>query len=236
VSQVGPAVAPPRPIVPGSLGILGGTFDPIHIGHLAVAEEVRERLGLERILFIPAARPPHKAGRPMSTADDRAAMVALAIAGNPRFELSRAELERPGPSYSVDTVAELRAAGGRAPDPWFILSAEAAAELPTWHEPRRLLSLCRLVVVPRGGGVRLTPDWPARTFPGVGDRFAFLDGPELAISGSTIRERIRLGRSIRYLVPDAVIAYIGDHGLYREDSSATGQAIIAGGRQGPSRT
>ncbi len=226
--------------VPGSLGVLGGTFDPIHIGHLAVAEEVREVLGLERVLFVPASVPPHKPGRPISPVEDRAAMVALAIADNPAFELSRVELDRPGPSYSVETVEELLRQGRVTPvrndaTPvgipvdgrdraatsaiFLILSAEAAAQLATWHEPTRLLSLCRLAVVPRAG-VRLPEGWAAAEFPGFEDRFVMLDGPDLAISGSAIRERVRSGRSIRYLVPDAVRAYIGDHGLYRGADAA----------------
>jgi nicotinate-nucleotide adenylyltransferase len=209
-------------VEPGSVGVLGGTFDPIHVGHLAIAEEVREALGLERILFVPAAEPPHKPDRRISPADDRAAMVALAIAANPAFELSRVELDRPGPSYSVDTVEALLAgrSGGPAPASlYLILSAEAAVELPSWHEPRRLLALCRLVVVPRAG-IGLPARWVEREFPDFPDRFVTIGGPDLAISGSIIRERLRVGRSVRYLLPDAVVAYIGDHGLYRDGGRA----------------
>jgi nicotinate-nucleotide adenylyltransferase len=219
----------PRPatVVRGSIGILGGTFDPIHIGHLASAEEAREALGFERVLFVPAAVPPHKTGQPRSSAQDRAAMVVLAIAGNPVFELSRIELDRPGPSYSVDTVATLleaaaaSTAGGLASPPdgaptyTFILSTEAVAGLPSWHEPQRLLDLCRMAVVPRGDLARPDQAWLDEAFPGRADRFTFLDGPRLEISGSAIRERVRTGRSIRYLVPEAVRAYIDDHGLYQ---------------------
>lgn len=217
--------ASPRPVVGRrrSVGILGGTFDPIHLGHLAVAEEVRERLGLERILFIPAGRPPHKPDRPIASAADRAAMVGLAIAGNPAFELSRVEVDRPGPSYAVDTLASLTAEAerrGEATDFTFILSAEAFAELGSWREPRRLLSLCRLAVVPRGGRPDPGRDWFGRDEPTLAGRVTFVDGPGLAISSTAIRERVRTGRSIRYLVPDAVIAYIGDHGLYAADPAA----------------
>jgi nicotinate-nucleotide adenylyltransferase len=215
-SEGGPA-AGARPATPGaSVGILGGTFDPIHIGHLAVAEEVRETLGLERVLFIPAATPPHKPGRPITPVEDRVAMVALAIAGNPAFELSRVEVDRPGPSYTVDTVADLLGPrdDGSTTRLFVILSAEAAVELSSWHEPRRLLALCRLAIVPRAGH-GLPPGWIESEFPDAQDRFVTIDGPDLAVSGTRIRERVRLGRSIRYLVPDAVVAYIGDHGLYR---------------------
>lgn len=216
-SDAASALRPARPAVPGSIGVLGGTFDPVHVGHLAIAEEVREALGLERVLFVPAPRPPHKPGVPLAPPEDRAAMVDLAIAGNPAFELSRVELDRPGPSYAADTV-ELLARGeralGRTPDLTFILSTEALAGLTAWHEPARVLAVCRLAVVPRAGRSAEGPDWLAQRFPGA--RAVFLDGPDLAVSGTAIRRRVALGRSIRYLVPDAVVAYIADHGLYAD--------------------
>jgi nicotinate-nucleotide adenylyltransferase len=211
----------PRPIVPGSLGLLGGTFDPIHIGHLVIAEEVREALGLERVLFVPAGIPPHKPDRPITPAEDRVVMVELAIAGNPTFELSRLEVDRPGPSYAVDTLellaSQVRARGGE-PDITFILSAEAFAELPAWRDPARLLSLCRMAVVPRAGLGAPGAAWLHEHLPGSEDRVAFLDGPNVDLSATQIRARVAAGRSIRYLVPDAVIAYIGDHGLYRPET------------------
>lgn len=204
----------------GAIGIIGGTFDPIHIGHLAIAEEAREVLALERVLFVPTGLPVHKPGRPISPAEHRAAMVAVAIADNPAFALSRAEVDRPGPSYAVDTLegltAEVRAAGDR-PDLVFILSSEAYAGLPTWRDPARILELCRLAVLPRAGSAPVDPVAMARLVPGADLRTIVLDGPLLAVSGSRIRARVAAGRSIRYLVPDAVIAYIGDHGLYRTD-------------------
>ncbi|MEO8228747.1 MAG: nicotinate-nucleotide adenylyltransferase [Chloroflexota bacterium] len=202
----------------GTIGILGGTFDPVHIAHLAIAEEAREAVGLERVLFVPAGVPVHKPGRPISPAEDRVAMVAAAIADNPNFALSRAEVDRPGPSYAVDTLetlaAEITAAGGR-PDLVFILSSEAYAGLPTWQRPERILELCRMAVVPRLGVDPVDLAAMAWLVPGADRRTIVIDGPMLAVSGSTIRARVAAGRSIRYLVPDAVIAYIGDHGLYR---------------------
>ncbi len=206
----------------GALGILGGTFDPIHIAHLAIAEAAREALGLERVLFVPAGVPVHKSGRPVSPAEDRVAMVVAAIADNPAFALSRAEVDRPGPSYAVDTLEALAAearAGGDEPDLIFILSSEAYAGLPTWHRPGRILELCRMAVVPRPGSAPIDPVAMARLVPGADRRTTVIDGPTLAVSGSTIRSRVAAGRSIRYLVPDAVIAYIGDHGLYRTSQS-----------------
>lgn len=197
---------------------MGGTFDPIHVGHLAVAEEARDALGLERIAFIPAGQPPHKRPGEVSPAADRLAMVALAIAGNPAFELRRNEVDRAGPSYTVDTVAELVAAegaAGRSPDLTLILSAETFADLRTWHEPGRLLAAVRVAVVPREGYPAPDPGWLARTFPGQEDRVDFLEGPRLGLSSTALRARVASGRSIRYLVPDAVAGYIAEHWLYR---------------------
>ncbi len=204
----------------GAWGILGGTFDPIHYAHLAVAEQTREALALAGVLFVPAGVPPHKRGLAISPAAAREAMVALAIADNPTFRLSRVEIERPGPSYSVETVERLLEGRTPASDEGgqyvFILSVEALADLQSWHEPRRLLELCRLAVVPRRGYPLPDKAWLARHFPGQEDRVLFLDGPDLGHSASDIRRRASAGRSIRYLVPTTVEAYIRDHGLYRQ--------------------
>ena len=212
-------VAPPRAVVPGSVGILGGTFDPIHHGHLVIAEEAREALGLERVILVPAATPPHKPGRPLTLGSHRLAMVQLAIAGNPWFEVSQVELERGGASYTVDTLEALGAAG--IAEPWFILSAEALAGLPAWRAPDRVLELARLAVVPRGGSRPLDESFIAARFPGREGRVQFLDGPLLPISGSVVRRRAAAGRSVRYLVPDAVAAYIADHELYTQPAWRT---------------
>jgi nicotinate-nucleotide adenylyltransferase len=205
-------VLPPAGVVPGSVGILGGTFDPVHHGHLVIAEEARESLGLERVLLIPAASPPHKPGRPVTAAAHRLAMAELAVAGNPSFAVSRLELDRGGTSYTVDTLEELRVQG--MVEPWFILSAEALVDFPTWRDPGRILDLARLAVVPRVGSAALDLDWFTARFPRRGDRVRFLSGPLLPISGSVVRRRAAAGRSVRYLVPDAVAAYIAQHSLY----------------------
>ncbi len=205
-------VAAPAPVVPGSTGILGGTFDPIHHGHLTIAEEAREALGLERVLLMPAAEPPHKPGRPIADARHRLAMVQLAIRDNPAFVASRLEVERGGSSYTLDTLVALRNEG--VVDPWFILSSEALAGFPTWREPERILDLCRLAVVPRGGHAVLDGGWIHDHFPGGESRVRFLSGPLLPISGSVVRRRAAAGRSVRYLVPDAVARYIAEHRLY----------------------
>jgi nicotinate-nucleotide adenylyltransferase len=161
---------------------------------------------------MPASSPPHKPGHPVTDAADRLAMVRLAVEGNPAFEVSDAEIRRGGTSYTVDTLAALRADG--LVEPWLILSSEALALLPSWREPRRILDLARLAVVPRGGYVSLGPLWVETAFPGAADRVQFLPGPLLPISGSVVRRRAHAGRSVRYLVPDAVAAYIAEQRLY----------------------
>jgi len=196
---------------------MGGTFDPIHVGHLAIAEEARESLGLERILFVPAGVPPHKPDGAEASVADRLVMVELAIAGNPAFALSRADVDRPGPSYTADTMAVLAAMArdrGTTPDLTLIMSAETLAGLPDWRDPARLLGLCRVAVVPREAYPAPDPAWLARNFPGLEDRFDLLDGPRLGISSTGIRQRVGARRSIRYLVPEAVERHIADHALY----------------------
>ena len=208
----------PAAIVAGSLGVFGGTFDPVHVAHLALAQEAAESLGLERVLFVPAGRPPHKPGIAVTPGADRLAMVRLAIAGNDRFEVSRIELDRDGPSYTVDTLEMLaagRASHDHAGDIVLILSADAFLGLPSWHEPRRVLELALLAVAPRDGYAEAGPDFLATYFPGLAHRAIFLDGPRIRLSASALRDRAAAGRSLRYLVPDAVAAYIGDHDLYR---------------------
>ena len=202
----------PAPVVSGAIGILGGTFDPIHHGHLAIAEEARETLGLERVLFIPAATPPHKPGQPVTPAADRLEMVRLAIAGNPAFSVSDTEMVRGGASYTVDTLEALAADG--LVQPWMIMSVETLEAFTAWRAPERILDLARLAVVPRAGHDTLDAAWLEARFPGRGGRAVFLPGPLLPISGSVVRHRAAVGRSVRYLVPDAVAAYIAQHRLY----------------------
>jgi nicotinate-nucleotide adenylyltransferase len=200
------------------IGIIGGTFDPVHLGHLAIAEAARERLDLDRVVFLPAGVPPHKPGAVDAPAEDRVAMVGLAIAGRPGFELSRIDVDRPGPSYTADSVELIAAAeraAGREPDLVLIMSAETLAELPDWHEPARLLAACRVAVVPRAGHPAPDPAWIEASFPGQAERIVAIDGPRLAISSSDIRVRIATGRTVRQLLPEAVARYIVDHGLYQ---------------------
>jgi nicotinate-nucleotide adenylyltransferase len=193
------------------VGMMGGTFDPIHVGHLAIADDVREALDLERILFVPAGHPPHKPAGDVTPVEHRLAMVEAAIADNPSFELSRDEVDRPGPSFTVDTVEALSA----ALDVTVILSVETFLELPTWHEPDRLFAAARVAVVPREGYAAPDPAWLSLAFPGREDRVRYVEAPHLGVSSTGIRARIAAGRSIRYLVPPAVASYVAAHGLYR---------------------
>jgi nicotinate-nucleotide adenylyltransferase len=201
------------------LGVFGGTFDPIHVAHLAVAEAARDALGLERVLFVPNRQPPHKPDQVVTPAADRVAMVRAANAGNPAFVVSTIELHREGPSYTSHTLEALRSerlAAGQPGELALILSVEALAEFATWHEPARVLELAQLVVAPRDGYPDITSERIAALVPGAAARVVTLDGPRMRLSASGIRARAAAGRSIRYLVPDAVATYIGDHGLYTD--------------------
>jgi nicotinate-nucleotide adenylyltransferase len=203
------------------VGILGGTFDPIHYGHLVIAEEVREALSLDRVLFIPAAIPPHKIGLSITPAGHRAALVELAIAGNPSFAISRVELQRDGPSYTVDTLQALAGDAvrqGVARELFFILSTEALAGMRTWRNPDRILALSHLAIVARPGVPIPDRGGLEAAFGDLADRIVVVDTVPLSHSASVVRERAAAGRSIRYLVPPAVEAYICEHRLYRSDN------------------
>jgi len=199
-------------------GVLGGTFDPIHNGHLAVAEEVRRRLGLDEVIFVPAGQPWLRMNTPLSAATHRVWMVRLAIAGRPYCGLSAVEVERAGPSYTVDTINELREQLSRGDELYFILGWENLAELPRWHEPSQLVKACSLVAVPRPGYP--LPDLkPLEALvPGLAESVILLDAPQVDISASEIRRRVSRGLSIRHLVPEPVVDYIQEHGLYASDN------------------
>jgi nicotinate-nucleotide adenylyltransferase len=186
-------------------GLFGGSFDPIHHGHLLVAQVAAEMLGLDELRFVPAREQPFKVGEHAATAADRAAMVERAIAGSSAMRLERAELDRPGPSYTVDTLRALRA---REPGVTFVLlvGSDAAMELPSWHEAPALGGLARIVAFGRAGDA--ARDLP----PGV----ECITVPAVEISSTAIRERVRRGQSIRYWVPDAVAEFIAARGLYRD--------------------
>ncbi len=196
------------------IGILGGTFDPIHYGHLVVAEECRYCLQLDKVLLVPAGQPPHKVGRAIAPAAHRLAMVELAVADNPGLGVSRVEIERAGLSYSVDTVALLRQQYGPQAELFFIIGLDALCELLTWHEPRRLLQLCKLAAVSRPGyQFDLSP--LLGELPEAAERVVYVPTPELNIASSDLRSRVAGGRPVRYQLPEAVAQYIYEHGLYR---------------------
>lgn len=201
---------PCRGVVGGvaRLGVLGGTFDPIHLGHLILAEQAREQLRLDRVLFIPAGDPWRKSARKIAPAKHRLAMVELAVAGNDAFVFDDRELRRAGPTYTVETLRELRAGLQVNDEIYFILGADALADLPNWRDPAGLADVAMLAVAPREGVA-------APALPIDASRVVRIEMPLIDISSTELRKRARQGRSLRYLVPDAVEAYIRDHGLYQ---------------------
>lgn len=196
-------------------GILGGTFDPVHFGHLVIAEQAADELDLAGVYLMPAAQPVHKPAGALASAVDRRAMLELAIADNPRFALLDIELERGGSSYSVETM-ELLVEQRPAERFVFIISAENARQFHAWRRPERLLELCQVAIVNRLGYP--TPDRTelAARFGALAEQFLFVASVELGHSASDIRGRVARGRSIRYLVPAPVADYIAQHRLYRE--------------------
>jgi len=198
------------------IGILGGTFDPIHIGHLVIAEEARIKLDFSEVLFVPAGQPWRKLDRNITPAVHRVEMVRCAIADNPHFKLCTLEVERPGPSYTVDTLTMLRKQLGSEASLFFILGRDTLAELPLWKEPQKLVQLCRLVVPPRLGSKDLKHLETA--IPGLLDKVIQLDMPVIGISSAEIRQRIAQGLSVRYLVPDEVEKYITEQKVYTKST------------------
>jgi nicotinate-nucleotide adenylyltransferase len=189
-------------------GIMGGTFDPIHYGHLVTAEEVRDYFDLEEVVFVPSARPPHKIGQEISDPEHRYLMVVLATVTNPYFRVSRVEIERPGPSYSIDTVRYFKKIWGEDTEIFFITGADAFAQISSWNNPAELLNLCTFVAASR-------PGYRLRLEGSLQGKIEVIEVSALAISSSEIRRRVKRGESIKYLLPEAVENYIYKHGLYR---------------------
>lgn len=215
------------------VGLLGGTFDPIHIGHLIIAEEARVRLNLDKVLFIPARRSPHKLDEAPCALEHRMRMVELAVADNPYLDVCRLEAERPGPSYTVDTVESLRVAYGPGVDLFFIMGMDSLEGLSRWREPQRLISMVRIVAVGRAG---CTVDLRAleRELPGIGERLDLLPTLQIGISSTELRRRVREALPIRYQVPAAVEKYIVEHGLYSaECASETGLEGLPSSAEAP---
>ena len=201
---------------PVRLGVFGGTFDPVHVGHLAIAHAALESVPLDRVLFVIARRSPLKERGPIASEADRLRMLELAVAGEPRFAVSRVELDRDGPSYTVDTLEFLAGSDGRpsgGPDDLFlILGSDAIADLPRWKDPDRIARLATLVVADRPGAPERIGDAPVVRF----------DAPRIDISSRELRARAARGRSLRYLVPDPVWKHIKARGLYRAEGPTSG--------------
>jgi nicotinate-nucleotide adenylyltransferase len=215
------------------VGVFGGTFNPIHLGHLRAAEEAAEALDLERVLFVPSARPPHKDAQPdaIAPADQRLEWVRLAVAGNPLFQADAVEVQRGGPSYLVETLPELHARSGPL---WFLLGRDAFAEMAAWREPERLLTQADFAVLTRPpvregslaewlpsalrDALELAPDGRSALHRDAGTRVHLVEITALDVSSSDIRARLREERSVRYLLPDPVREAIERSGVYRRGS------------------
>jgi nicotinate-nucleotide adenylyltransferase len=195
-------------------GVFGGTFDPIHLGHLAVAKSIQTTLNLDKVIFVPAGQPWMKAGTPVSPVNDRVEMLRLAVARRRAFELSTMETDRPGPSYAVDTMDTLRRQFGSGSALFFLLGGDALMDIAKWKEPQRLIQLCQLVAFARPGCQLLRMEALEAAVPGVSKRVIFVEVPQVDIRATDIRRRVAEGRSIRRLVPRAVEGYILEHGLY----------------------
>lgn len=195
------------------IGLFGGTFDPVHIGHLILCQEAHYQLGLDRILLLPAADPPHKRDRQVTPVSHRIEMLSLAIKDVAYLSINRVDVDRPGPHYSVDTVQILQAELGDQADLYFLMGMDSLRNLPTWHRPEWLAAHCNLVTFQRAG-VEL--DWASleRSLPGIHRKVSILAMPELEISSRDIRRRIQEGRPIRYMVPESVAEYIRTKGIY----------------------
>jgi nicotinate-nucleotide adenylyltransferase len=204
---------------PARIGIFGGTFDPVHAGHLHIADRLRESLALDRVIWIPAGRPPHKSGQIVSDDRDRLAMLRLALADSPSDQLSTVEIGRAGPSYTADTLEQLQRELAPA-SLVFLIGEDSLRDFPTWRDPDRILRAAELGVAGRPG---IDVDIPGlvQALPALNGRLTIVPMAELPISSSEIRRRVAEGAPIGHLVPAAVAAYIADQGLYRQDPAKT---------------
>lgn len=203
------------------IGLLGGTFDPVHYAHLAIAEEVYVALKLTRVLFVLAGQPPHKQGETITPVQQRLAMLEMAIAGNAHFALSLVDVQRDGPSYTVDTLRLLRQEWGARAEFFFIIGGDSLEDLPDWYKPAEILAQTRLVALMRPGYTEISDERRARLearLPALKQRLIVLEGPRMDISSTELRRRVASGRPIRYQVPEAVEAYILKEGLYRDNN------------------
>ena len=198
-----------------NIGALGGTFDPVHLGHLVIAEEVRAHLKLDKVLFVPSGHPWLKEDRLVTPAEHRLAMLRLALESNPHFEISTADIDRKGPSYTVDTLDDLKRKLGTGANLFFIMGMDSLRDMPLWKEPGRIVQQCKLVAVRRPGYARPDIDGLDRIVPGISKNLLFVDITLLSVSSREIRRRAAAGISIKYLVPEAVEQYIAANGLYK---------------------
>jgi len=197
------------------IGVLGGTFDPVHLGHVRMAEEARKALGLAEVIFVPAGQPMLKSiDRIITPAEQRVEMLRLAIIVKPYFKISYLEIERPGPSYTVDTLEAITKSYGGGTGIYFILGWDSLAQLPDWREPGRIVAMCHLVAVPRPGYTRPDLTVLEKEIPGISPKVTFLDRPNLDISATMIRAKVARGEAIDRLVPGLVAEYIKKHRLY----------------------
>lgn len=203
-------------VIPLRRGVLGGTFNPIHLGHLLAAEDARVALALAEVVFVPAGEPWMKMEAGLAPGEDRLRMVLAAIASNPRFRASRVDLDRTGPTYTVDTINDLRRADSGPVDYYFIMGMDALATLPTWNRAELLVEACRFAVLSREDIDRSQVlARLARALPAAPERITFVEGLHVNISATDIRKRCHDRRSIKYRVPEVVERYIHEHGLYR---------------------
>jgi nicotinate-nucleotide adenylyltransferase len=195
------------------IGILGGTFDPPHIGHLWLGEAAREILNLDKVLFLPAGQPPHKSDDPVTAVQHRLTMTKLAIEDNPFFEIDTSDLERPSPHYTSTLIPLIRHKYPQA-ELWLLIGSDSLRDLPQWHQPESVITQCRLATLPRPG---VTVDWVwlSLSVPGVDEITDMLDGPTIDVSSTAIRRWTALGRRANYLLPQPVLDYIDQHQLYR---------------------
>jgi len=203
-----------EPTQPSKIGLLGGTFDPIHIGHLLIAEDAREALGLDTVVFIPAGRPWLKANQSVTDPQHRLAMVGLAIGPNPHFQVSDIEVRRQGPTYTVDTLEQLQQDYSLNTEKFLILGMDSLNDLARWRSPERLFDLCVVVGVSRPGQEEIDIDKLESIAEGASGKIVLISGPSVGISGTNIRDRVVHGKSIKYRVPVDVESYILEHGLY----------------------
>ena len=197
------------------IGVLGGTFDPVHLGHLIIAEEVREQLKLDKVLFVPSAHPWLKEKRIITPAEHRVSMLRLALSSNPHFQISMVDVEREGPSYTVDTLSDLKRQFGDSVSFFFIMGWDSLRDLHLWKDPARIIQQCRLVAVGRPGSAKPRLSALEAVLPGISKRLLLLQKPLIGISSSEVRQRVARGLSIKYLVPEVVEGYIREKGLYR---------------------